>query len=125
GSAMRCSCGADGRVILWELPRFCGNQIVPPTGSTKMNREGERMEKVIRRPVAMGLTMLGALARVVPHPWNFTPVGGMSLFAGARLPGWQAYLLPIALMAVTDPFVGGYSRVTPFVYLSFLINVAI
>src|SRR2546425_11881898 len=28
-------------------------------------------------------------------------------------------------MAVTDPFVGGYSRVTPFVYLSFLINVAI
>jgi hypothetical protein len=80
---------------------------------------------MIRRPVALGLTVLGAVARVVPHPWNFAPVGGMSLFAGARLPGWQAYLLPIVLMAVTDPFVGGYSRATPFIYLSFLINVAI
>ena len=83
------------------------------------------MQKMIRRPVALGLTLLGGVARVVPHPWNFAPVGGMSLFAGARLPGWQAYLLPILLMAVTDPFVGGYSKATPFVYLSFLINVAI
>jgi hypothetical protein len=54
---------------------------------------------------------------------NFAPVGALSLFAGARLRGWQAYLLPIALMAVTDPFRGGYSFATPFVYASFLINV--
>jgi len=54
---------------------------------------------------------------------NFAPVGALSLFAGARLRGWQAYLLPIALMAATDPFRGGYSFATPFVYASFLINV--
>jgi len=30
---------------------------------------------------------------------------------------------PLALMAVTDPFVGGYSFATPFVYAGFLINV--
>jgi hypothetical protein len=54
---------------------------------------------------------------------NFAPVGALSLFAGARLRGWQAYLLPIVLMAVTDPFRGGYSFATPFVYASFLINV--
>ncbi len=81
------------------------------------------MENVNRRPLALALTVLGAVARLVPHPWNFAPVGGMSLFAGARLRGWQAYVLPIVLMAVTDPLVGGYSRATPFVYLSFLINV--
>ena len=81
------------------------------------------MENVNRRPLALALTIAGALARLVPHPWNFAPVGGMSLFAGARLRGWQAYLMPIALMAVTDPVVGGYSRATPFIYLSFLINV--
>lgn len=81
------------------------------------------MENVNRRPLALALTVAGALARLVPHPWNFAPVGGMSLFAGARLRGWQAYLLPIVLMAVTDPLLGGYSRATPFIYLSFLINV--
>ena len=81
------------------------------------------MEKLNRRPVALALTVAGAVARLVPHPWNFAPVGGMSLFAGARLRGWQAFLVPIVLMAVTDPLLGGYSRATPFIYLSFLINV--
>ncbi len=70
----------------------------------------------------MGLMVLGALIRVTQY-WNFAPVGALSLFAGARLRGWQAYLLPIALMAVTDPFLGGYSVATPLVYASFLVNV--
>jgi len=50
-------------------------------------------------------------------------VGGMSLYAGARLRGWQAFALPLLLMAVTDPLLGGYSIATPFIYLSFLVNV--
>ena len=81
------------------------------------------MEKTIKRPVALTLAVLGAVARLLPHPPNFTPVGGASLFAGARLPGWLAYLLPILVMAATDPLVGGYSRSTPYVYTSFLISV--
>jgi hypothetical protein len=52
-------------------------------------------------------------------------VGGLSLYAGARLRGWQAFALPLLLMAVTDPLRGGYSIATPFVYLSFMITVAI
>jgi hypothetical protein len=75
------------------------------------------------RPLAVGLTVLGALARLAPHPYNFAPVGGMSLFAGARLRGWQAFLLPLVLMAASDPLVGGYSYATPVVYASFLVNV--
>jgi hypothetical protein len=59
------------------------------------------MEKTIKRPVALTLAVLGAVARLLPHPPNFTPVGGASLFAGARLPGWLAYLLPILVMAAT------------------------
>ncbi len=81
------------------------------------------MMKTDRRPLALGLTVLGAVARLLPHAPNFTPVGGMSLFAGAKLKGWQAFLLPLVLMLVTDPLVGGYSRATPFVYAAFLINV--
>ena len=75
------------------------------------------------RPVASGLTVLGAMARLLPHLPNFSPVGSISLFAGARMRGWQAYVLPLVLMAVTDPLVGGYSAATPLIYASFLINV--
>ena len=74
------------------------------------------------RPLAIGMTVLGGLARSSQN-LNFAPVGAISLFAGARLRGWQAYALPIVLMLVTDPFLGGYSFATPFVYASFLINV--
>src|SRR5664279_4726106 len=81
------------------------------------------MQNDTARPLASGLTVLGGLARVLPHLPNFTPVGGISLFAGARMRGWQADALPLVLMAVTDPFVGGYSAATPLIYLSFLINV--
>ena len=79
--------------------------------------------------LALGLTLLGGLARLVPHPPNFTPVGGMSLFAGSRLRGWQAYLVPLLLMLATDPILSAtmgfpaYSRVSLFVYGSFLVNV--
>ncbi len=81
------------------------------------------------RRLPLALTIVGALMRLIPHPPNFTPVGGMSLFAGARLSGWQCYLIPVALMAITDPIlqilfgVPAYTPVTPFIYLSFLVSV--
>ena len=77
------------------------------------------------RPLALSLTVLGAIARLLPHAPNFTPVGSVSLFGGARLRGWQAFLIPVLLMAVTDPLVGGYSFTTPFVYAALLLNVLI
>jgi len=46
------------------------------------------------------LIILGALIRVT-QALNFAPVGAISLFAGARLRGWQAYAVPLALMAIT------------------------
>lgn len=81
------------------------------------------------RPAALSLTLLGAVARLIPHPPNFAPVGAMSLFSGARLPVWQAYLVPLALMAVTDPILNGIygvpfnARAHIFIYASFLVAV--
>lgn len=87
------------------------------------------MTKTNWRPVALSLTAVGAIVRLLPHPPNFAPVGAMSLFAGARLPVWQAYLVPLALMAITDPIlasfygVPAFSRFQLFIYASFLISV--
>ena len=87
------------------------------------------MTKTNWRPVALSLTALGAIARLLPHPPNFAPVGAMSLYGGARLAGWQAYLVPLALMAITDPIlsvfygVPVFSRFQLFVYASFLVSV--
>jgi len=87
-----------------------------------MRVKEKSMQKDTVRPLAIGLIVLGALVRVT-QAVNFAPVGALSLFAGARLRSWHAYLLPIVLMAITDPFLGGYSYATPFVYGSFLITV--
>jgi hypothetical protein len=77
------------------------------------------------RPLAIGLTILSALGRLLPHVPNVTPLGGSCLFAGSRVGGWLAYLLPLAVMAATDPLVGGYTWTSLAVYGCFLINVLI
>jgi hypothetical protein len=81
--------------------------------------------------LSSALTFIAGLARLLPHPPNFTPVGSMSLYGGAKLPGWRAWLLPLALMAATDAglaIIYGYSFLrpnTPVIYAAFLINVLI
>jgi hypothetical protein len=82
------------------------------------------------RPLTFGLTLLSALGRLIPHAPNVTPVGGSCLFAGSRISGIWAYLLPLAVMIATDPIVGhaggassGYSWSSPVIYACFMINV--
>lgn len=75
------------------------------------------------RSLAIGLTALSVFGRLIPHAPNVTPVGGSCMFAGARVPGWLAYVLPLAVMMVTDPFVGGYTKGSVAIYAALLINV--
>jgi hypothetical protein len=82
------------------------------------------------QPLAVVMTVVAALARLVPHPPNFSPIGGVALFGGARLRSWQAYVVPLLAMVLTDPIrsriEGGYpaySAMTPIIYASFLISV--
>ena len=82
------------------------------------------------RSGALALTVLGALLRLVPHPPNFAPIGGTGLFSGARLNGWQAYLVPLVAMIVTDPIRSAmeghfpaYSGITAIIYASLMVYV--
>lgn len=82
------------------------------------------------KSLAIGLTVLSALGRLLPHAPNVTPLGGSCLFAGSRIKGFWAYLLPLAVMIATDPIVGkaggaagGYTWTSPVIYACFLLNV--
>lgn len=67
-----------------------------------------------------GLAGLCLLARLVPHPPNFTPVGAIALFAGATMSRrWVAFALPLGVMVLSD-LVLGMHALAPVVYLSML-----
>ncbi len=64
-------------------------------------------------------TSLAIAIRLLPHPWNFTPLGASILFAGFILPKkWLA--LPIVALGVSDLIIGTYNTpVMIAVYLSY------
>jgi hypothetical protein len=82
------------------------------------------------RAYAIGLTVLSALGRLMPHVPNVTPLGASCLFAGSRIGGTLSYLLPLVVMLITDPIVGhaggghsGYTSASLVIYASLMINV--
>lgn len=98
-----------------------------------MHSETQTNDSGLARTGAAGMAVIAGLIRLVPHPWNFTPVGALGLFGGARLGSWLAYVLPLAVMAVSDVLlwaIQGHSDFTllkyafnPWVYASFLLTV--
>ncbi|TGL62799.1 DUF6580 family putative transport protein [Leptospira sarikeiensis] len=80
-------------------------------------------------PIHWTGVVVSALSRVLPHPPNFTPVGAMSLYAGARVQGWNSYLVPILSLFMSDfalSKIHGYDLfhdTLPIIYGSFLFNV--
>lgn len=91
-----------------------------------MNSELFRKESmIVRTIVILSMIALAAVLRVVPHPWNFTPVGAMALFSGAVVKDRRlAFLFPLLALFVGDIFVG-FHKLMPLVYASFLVNVAL
>ncbi len=50
-----------------------------------------------------GLILLAAFSRMIPHPYNFAPLGAMSLFGAAYFANKKlAFLLPILAFFVSD-----------------------
>ena len=73
----------------------------------------------------LGLIVLLASARLLPHPPNFTPILGMAVFSGAiinhRL---LAYLTPLAAMLLSDLYLGFHASM-PIIYFTLAICVLI
>lgn len=77
------------------------------------------------------LVVLCTVMRVIPHPWNLTPVGATSLFSGACFDRRRwAFVVPLVALFVSDTVLElltghGYHTLMPVVYATFAIIVAI
>jgi hypothetical protein len=71
------------------------------------------------------VVIVAVVARLIPHPFNFTPIGAAALFAGATLERKRwALLLPLLAMLASDAVIGFHSAM-PVVYGCFAATVCI
>jgi len=56
--------------------------------------------------LAVFLLLTGVIGRFIPHAPNFTPVIAVALFGGIYLPRRYSLILPVALLAISDLFIG-------------------
>lgn len=65
-----------------------------------------------KEKLGFGEAVFAGLMRILPHPANFTPAGGLAVYSGARLSGWRAFATPLLMMIITGlilAYMRGYS----------------
>lgn len=73
--------------------------------------------------IAVGLVLAAALSRLLPHPFNFSPVAAMALFGGAVISNRKlAFMFPLAALFLSDLFFQLFTNVPGFYGWSQLIN---
>lgn len=81
------------------------------------------MKKIFTLSLIIILAVAAILARLLPHPANFTPVAAVALFAGYYLPKKWAIILPLIIMLASDLFIGFYDwKLMLVVYSCLIIN---
>lgn len=76
-----------------------------------------------RLATLIGILIVAALFRILPHPPNVAPIAAMALFAGAYFSDRKlAFILPFAALLVSDLVIGFHSTML-FVYAAFAITV--
>lgn len=92
----------------------------------------------MRSFVLIGIVLLSALARLAPHPPNFTPIAALALFGAARFRSrWAGFLVPLGALLVSDVALEvagslgllsgwlahgtGLYREMPFIYAAFVL----
>lgn len=60
-------------------------------------------QKNTRIVIITGMVILAAMSRLLPHPPNFTPIGGMALFGAAYFTKkYWAFLIPLLALWMSD-----------------------
>ncbi len=85
-----------------------------------------------RNFLVQSFLVLGTLGRLIPHPWNATPMGAVSLIGGARLKGVWRWITPFLCLILSDIVLQTFLYPTlnrdwllglPFIYAAFAINI--
>lgn len=59
--------------------------------------------------IITGFILFAALARLLPHAYNFTPLGAIALFGAAYFPRKKwAFIIPIIALWLSDLFLNNY-----------------
>jgi hypothetical protein len=81
--------------------------------------------RISRFLLIFAFILFAAAVRILPHPWNFTPIGAIAVFSGAKFTNkWTAFLIPLTALFLGDLFVG-FHKLMLIVYLSFCVSVLI
>lgn len=76
--------------------------------------------------ISILIVIMGIVARLIPHDFNFAPIGAIAIFSGIYLSRRWSWTFPLVAMIASDAIIGVYDwRLMAFVYGSFLISVLI
>lgn len=99
------------------------------TDFVKIASPNSAMNKTLNKVLLVTtLILLAAATRLFDHPANFTPIAAIAIFGGALLGKRLAYVLPLAIMLISDIALelisgNGFYPDQVFVYGSFLMVV--
>src|SRR5687768_9700740 len=69
--------------------------------------------------------IIGILLRLIPHPYNFTPITAFALFGGTYINKKLAFIIPLTIIIISDFLLSPknmFHSTTLFVWGSFLIS---
>lgn len=70
--------------------------------------------------------ILAALLRLIPHPWNITPIPSIGLFAGTWCDRKIAWMMPLIPLLIGDLMTGGYNPlIMVFVYTGIALSAVV
>jgi len=75
--------------------------------------------------IFIGLILLSGFIRLIPHPWNFTPLLAACIFSGSKIkPNGLAIFTPLLAIFLGDMFIGFYSGMV-WVYAGYILTILI
>src|SRR4051812_34441591 len=78
-------------------------------GRMPIRRPARRLAMESPKPLWIGMVVVGASARLLPHPWNFTPMMAIGLFAGSHARKVSTGVLAtLFALALSDAVLGFY-----------------
>jgi hypothetical protein len=67
-----------------------------------------KKESVLKLLIVLLFILIGTCLRLLPHPPNFTPIIVLALFGSVCFSKKIAFILPMAIMMISDIFIGYY-----------------